>query len=124
MTGDEAIEDADGSFRVLGRTDDMLKVSGQWVSPLEVEGVVAAVDGVHECAVVGAAAESGLTELVACVVCTPGDSDALRERIERACADGLPRFKRPKRIAFLESLPRTATGKVQRFALRERIRIA
>ena len=124
VTGDEAIEDADGSFRVLGRTDDMLKVSGQWVSPVEVEGVVAAVDGVHECAVVGAPGESGLMELVACVVCRTGNADALHDRIARACADSLPRFKRPKRIAFLESLPRTATGKVQRFALRERFSIA
>ena len=122
-TGDQAVENPDGSFWVLGRTDDMLKVSGQWVSPPEVESVVAAVDGVRECAVIGAAGEGGLTELVACVVCVSGEAAALRERIERACADGLPRFKRPKRLAFLESLPRTATGKVQRFALHERIGI-
>ena len=83
--------------------------------------MVASVDGVHECAVIGAAGEGGLTELVACVVGVSGEADALRERIERACADGLPRFKRPKRLAFLESLPRTATGKLQRFALHEKI---
>jgi benzoate-CoA ligase family protein len=120
-TGDQAIENADGTFRILGRTDDMLKVSGQWVSPFEVEGVVAAVEGVRECAVTGTAGASGLTELVACVVSAPAGVEELRQRIERACADKLPRFKRPKRVVFLESLPRTATGKVQRFVLRERI---
>ena len=122
VTGDQAVESADGRFRVLGRTDDMLKVSGQWVSPLDVENVVAGVDAVRECAVVGAAGESGLIELVACVVATAGDVERLRERIDRACAEALPRFKRPKRIVVLDALPRTATGKLQRFVLRDAIR--
>jgi len=122
VTGDQAVESADGRFRVLGRTDDMLKVSGQWVSPLDVESVVAGVDGVQECAVVGAAGDSGLIELIACVVATAGDVERLRERIDRACAEALPRFKRPKRIVVLDALPRTATGKLQRFVLRDVIR--
>ena len=122
VTGDQAVESADGRFRVLGRTDDMLKVSGQWVSPLDVENVVAGVDAVRECAVVGAAGDSGLIELVACVVATAGDVERLRERIDRACAEALPRFKRPKRIVVLDALPRTATGKLQRFVLRDAIR--
>src|SRR6184192_4835810 len=124
VTGDQAIENADGTFRLLGRTDDMLKVSGQWVSPLEVEGVIAAVDGVRECAAIGCAGESGLMELVACVVSAPGEEEGVRQRIERACAERLPRFKRPKRVAFLASLPRSATGKVQRFVLRDLARVA
>ena len=124
MTGDQALEQADGTFRLLGRTDDMLKVSGQWVSPLEVERVIAAVAGVHECAAIGCAGESGLMELVACVVSAPGEEEGVRQRIERACAERLPRFKRPKRVAFLASLPRTATGKVQRFVLRDLARVA
>ncbi|HSV07148.1 MAG TPA: benzoate-CoA ligase family protein [Candidatus Binatus sp.] len=122
VTGDQAVESADCRFRVLGRTDDMLKVSGQWVSPLDVENVVAGVDGVRECAVVGAAGQSDLVELVACIVGAPGDAEGLRERIHRACADALPRFKRPKRIVVLDALPRTATGKLQRFALRDAVR--
>ena len=64
-TGDQVVENADGSFQLLGRTDDMLKVSGQWVSPPEVEGVVATVDGVRECAVIGAADNDGVTEVIA-----------------------------------------------------------
>ncbi len=120
-TGDQAVENPDGTFRVLGRTDDMLKVSGQWVSPLEVEAVVAAVEGVHECAVVGVPGESGLTELVACTVSASPELDPIREQIERTCAESLPRYKRPKRILFVPSLPRTATGKIQRFALRNEI---
>ncbi|MGH7820651.1 MAG: benzoate-CoA ligase family protein [Candidatus Binatia bacterium] len=117
-TGDQAVENADGTFRVLGRTDDMLKVSGQWVSPVEVEAVVAAVEGVRECAVVGKFGESGLTELVACVVAA--EHEGIGARIDAACAANLPRFKRPKRVVLLDALPRTATGKVQRFLLRER----
>jgi acyl-coenzyme A synthetase/AMP-(fatty) acid ligase len=123
VTGDQAIEQTDGTFCLLGRTDDMLKVSGQWVSPPEVEGVIAAVAGVRECAVIGCAGESGLMELVACVVSLPGEEEAVGLRIERACAEGLPRFKRPKRVAFLASLPRTPTGKVQRFVLRDLARM-
>ncbi|HUE31207.1 MAG TPA: benzoate-CoA ligase family protein, partial [Verrucomicrobiae bacterium] len=124
LTGDQALEQADGTFRLLGRTDDLLKVSGQWVSPLDVEGVVAAVAGVRECAVVGCAGESGLMEVVACVVSLPGEEEAVGQRIEHACAERLPRFKRPKRVVFLASLPRTATGKVQRFVLREHAGVA
>src|SRR5262249_34667463 len=85
VTGARAVGGAAGGFRVLGRPDDMLKVSGQWVSPLDVENVVAAVEGVRECAVVGAAGQSDLVELVACVVCAPDDAERLRERIDRAC---------------------------------------
>jgi acyl-coenzyme A synthetase/AMP-(fatty) acid ligase len=58
-------------------------------------------------------------ELVACVVSAPGEEDAVRQRIEDACAERLPRFKRPKRVVFFASLPRTATGKLQRFVLRD-----
>ncbi len=121
VTGDQAVENTDGTFRILGRTDDMLKISGQWVSPIDVEQVILGVDDVHECAVVAAMGENGLAELIACVVCGETDVEPVRRRIEGACSDGLPRFKRPKRIVFLESLPRTATGKVQRFVLREQI---
>ena len=118
-TGDQAVQDADGAFRILGRTDDMLKVSGQWVWPLDVEVVVLSVSGVSECGVVGAPGDGGLTELVACVVAPLEKGDDVRARIDAACSERLPRFKRPKRILFFEALPRTATGKLQRFALRD-----
>jgi benzoate-CoA ligase family protein len=118
-TGDQAVEDAGGTFRILGRTDDMLKVSGQWVSPLDVEAVVQAVEGVRECGVVGAAGDAGLTEVVACVV-TDDAEDAVRARIAAAC-EPLPRYKRPKQVVVFGALPRTPTGKLQRFALRDAV---
>ena len=118
-TGDRAVQDEDGAFRILGRTDDMLKVSGQWVSPLDVEAVVQAVDGVRECGVIGAAGDGGLTEVVACVVSADAE-DAVRARIAAAC-ERLPRHQRPKRVVLLEALPRTPTGKLQRFALRDAV---
>jgi benzoate-CoA ligase family protein len=118
VTGDRAVELPDGSVRVLGRTDDMLKISGQWVSPLDVEAVIAGVAGVRECAVVGTPDDDGFPELVACVVAT-ADAHDLDTRIDTACRDALPRFKRPRRLAFLDALPRTATGKIQRFVLRD-----
>ncbi len=120
-TGDQAVRDADGAFRILGRTDDMLKVSGQWVSPLEVEAVVVAVPGVSECGVVGVPGDGGLTELVACVVGALDEAEEVRARIDAACSEQLPRFKRPKRVVLFEALPRTATGKLQRFALRDAV---
>ena len=120
VTGDQAVESTEGIIRLLGRSDDLLKVSGQWVSPAEIEGVIAAVAGVRECAVVGTPNVSGLTELIAFVARALAGDDELHARIEVACRDSLPRFKRPKRVLFVDTLPRTATGKVQRFVLRER----
>jgi benzoate-CoA ligase family protein len=117
-TGDQAVQEPDGAFRILGRTDDMLKVSGQWVSPLDVEAVVLGVAGVRDCGVVGAAGDGGLTEVVACVV-TDGEAAAdVCTRIDVECGARLPRHQRPKRIVVVETLPRTPTGKLQRFALR------
>src|SRR5207247_10439857 len=88
------------------------------------ECVVSGVAGGRGCAAIGCAGESGLLELVACVVPVRGEEEAVRQRIERACAEALPRFKRPKRVVYFASLPRTATGKVQRFALRDLARVA
>ena len=120
-TGDQAVENEDGTIRVLGRVDDLFKVSGQWVSPLDVEAIIAAVPGVSECGVVGIEGEEGLIGAVAfAVAATTGAAlDDLQARIVAACAQSLPRFKRPKRIVFLEALPRTATGKLQRYVLRQ-----
>jgi acyl-coenzyme A synthetase/AMP-(fatty) acid ligase len=98
----------------------MLKVSGQWVSPLDVEAVVLAVEGVRDCGVVGAANDGGLTEVVACIVTGGAADDDVRARIAAAC-ECLPRYKRPKRVVVLAALPRTPTGKLQRFALRDAV---
>lgn len=120
-TGDQARRGADGRYRVVGRADDMFKVSGQWVAPSDVEAVIAAVAGVADCGVVGRSAAHGLVELVACVTAPAVDEAALQIAIHAACAAALPRFKRPKEIRFLAQLPRTATGKLQRFLLREEV---
>jgi benzoate-CoA ligase len=105
VTGDQAVRDEDGLYRVLGRVDDMLKVAGQWVSPSDVEETIRSVEGVADCGVVGMSGADGLTELAASV--------------EARCAERLPRFKRPRRVVVVGALPRTPTGKLQRFRLRE-----
>ncbi len=130
VTGDQAVANEDGTIRVLGRRDDLLKISGQWVSPLDVEEVITATAGVGECGVVGVPDASGLPELVACVVPADdpnadprrADDETLRARIDDVCRERLPRFKRPKRIVYLDALPRTATGKLQRAVLRDLFR--
>jgi len=119
VTGDQAVCDADGSYRVLGRADDMLKVAGQWVAPGEIEELILQVDGVRDCAVVGAKRADGFLELVTFVVSLSPHVRPVAERVERHCAEKLPRYKRPSRIETIETLPRTATGKIQRFRLRE-----
>jgi acyl-coenzyme A synthetase/AMP-(fatty) acid ligase len=119
VTGDQAVREEDGSYRVLGRVDDMLKVSGQWVSPSDVEEAIRAVEGVVDCGVVGVPDAAGLTELVACVVAA--GSEDLTAAIEACCAQRLARYKRPKRVVAFASLPRTPTGKLQRFRLREMV---
>jgi len=119
-TGDQAVRDADGTYRIVGRADDMLKVSGQWVAPADVETVIARVGGVRECAVVGRADAAGLTELAVCVIAAvDADRGAVESAIEARCAAELPRYKRPRTIRWVEEFPRTATGKLQRFRLRE-----
>jgi acyl-coenzyme A synthetase/AMP-(fatty) acid ligase len=120
-SGDQAVEDPDGRYRIVGRADDMLKISGQWVAPADVEAVVAAVPGVRECAVVGRTDANGLTELVVCLAAAEIDRAAIAAALDERCAASLPRDKRPRAIHWTESFPRTATGKLQRFRLREEI---
>jgi benzoate-CoA ligase family protein len=119
-TGDMFHQDADGWFYFEGRADDMLKVSGQWVSPAEVETHLAAHPAVREAGVVGDVDASGLTVTRACVVLKDGvaASPALATELRafvRARAAG---YKTPALIEFVADLPRTATGKIQRFRLR------
>ena len=119
VTGDRAVRDADGRYRILGRADDLLKISGQWVGPGDVEEVIAQVGGVRECAVVGRSGADGLLELGAFVVPVDAGAPPAVQAIHDGCAAALPRFKRPREVRFVEAFPRTATGKLQRFRLRE-----
>ena len=116
-TGDLYSVDAGGVYRHLGRRDDMLKVGGEWVSPAEVESVMLGHECVAEAAVVGALAGDGLMRTVAFAVPRPGvelDADDVLAR----CRAELAGYKRPRRLIVVETLPKTATGKVIRADLR------
>ncbi|MGQ0844060.1 MAG: benzoate-CoA ligase family protein [Sporichthyaceae bacterium] len=117
-TGDTYLEDADGYFTCLGRSNDMIKAGGIWVSPGEVEACLLAQPGVAMAAVVAVPDADGLDKPVACVVAVPGatvDPDSLIA----ACRESLAAFKRPRHVLVLDALPQTATGKVRRFEVRE-----
>jgi benzoate-CoA ligase len=120
-TGDKYFEDDDGYYVYCGRRDDMMKVSGMFVSPAEVEAVLVAHDDVLEAAVVGAADSDGLIRPKAFVVAKPGTAagDALARSLQEHAKSRLPAFKCPRWVAFLDELPKTATGKIQRFKLRD-----
>lgn len=119
-TGDRYVLDPDGRFIFQGRADDMLRVSGLWVSPLEVETTLLAHPAVAECAVVGRADADGLTKPCAYVV--PRDPAragvALAAELIRSLEGRLAAYKTPRWVEFVQDLPKTATGKVQRFHLR------
>jgi benzoate-CoA ligase family protein len=117
-TGDTYVVDADGYYACLGRTGDMLKASGIWVSPAEVEARLLAHDDVAQAVVVAANDTDGLEKPVAFVLLSQGaigDEDALIA----FCRAGLPSFKRPRRIVFVTEYPTTSTGKIRRVELRE-----
>lgn len=120
-TGDKYTEDEDGYFWYAGRSDDMLKVGGQWVSPVEVENAVLCHAAVQECGVVGYEDGDGLVKPVAFVVLRAGEdaTPARAAELQQFVRDRLAEFKRPRRVWFLPELPKTATGKIQRFKLRE-----
>jgi benzoate-CoA ligase family protein len=116
-TGDTYVVDADGYYACLGRTGDMLKASGIWVSPAEVEARLLAHDDVAQAVVVAANDTDELEKPVAFVLLSPGaigDEDALIA----FCRAGLPSFKRPRRIVFVTEYPTTSTGKIRRVDLR------
>jgi benzoate-CoA ligase len=119
-TGDRYRQDADGYYWHGGRSDDMLKVGGQWVSPIEVETALLAHDAVHECAVVGREDADALIKPMAYVVLRAGvdASPALGVELQQFVRETLPEYKRPRWVEFLPELPRTPTGKLQRFKLR------
>ena len=122
-TGDTYIRDADGYFRFCGRTDEMLKVSGVWVSPFEVEEALVSHPAVLESAVVGAHDRDGLTKPKAFVVLQEAakqqDADTVKELLKAHVKERIGVWKYPRWIEFVDNLPKTATGKIQRFRLRE-----
>ena len=119
-SGDKYVKDAEGYYTYAGRSDDMLKVSGQYVSPIEVESALIAHPAVLECAVVGKPDEQGLTKTMAYVVPRPGQAagEALCAELKAFVKGRLAPHKYPRDIIFVEDLPKTATGKIQRFKLR------
>lgn len=119
-TGDQYLCDESGVYTWLGRADDMLKVGGIWVSPFEVESTLASHPAVLEAAVVGQEDGAGLVKPKAFVVCTDPAAacEALADALKQHCKDRLALYKYPREIVFVEALPKTATGKVQRFELR------
>jgi benzoate-CoA ligase family protein len=121
FTGDKFSRDADGFYHYAGRADDMMKVSGMWVSPGEVENILLSHPAVAECAVVGRPDAMGLVRPVAYIVVRPGlvtPSGGLDSEINGWLHTRLVGFKCPHEFRFVTELPKTATGKIQRFLLR------
>jgi benzoate-CoA ligase family protein len=119
-TGDVYTRSADDHWTFLGRNSDMIKAGGIWVSPAEVESVLVSHPDILEAAVVGSRNAHGLEEVVAFVVPRSGhdiDSDI----VDAYCRELMASFKRPRRLLVVETLPKTATGKIQRYALRARL---
>lgn len=117
-TGDTYVRRADGYYACLGRTSDMLKASGMWVSPAEVEARLLAHPSVGQAVVVAALDRDSLEKPVAYVILASGAA-ATEEELIAFCKGGLPSFKRPRRIIFVDGFPTTATGKVRRVELRQ-----
>ena len=117
-TGDTYVQDAEGYYACLGRTGDMLKASGMWVSPAEVEERLLAHDAVAQAVVVAAHDGDGLEKPVAYVICRAGQDVTENDLIEFS-RTGLPSFKRPRRVVFVDAYPTTANGKVRRVELRQ-----
>jgi benzoate-CoA ligase family protein len=121
-TGDVYTCSADGHWTFLGRNNDMIKAGGIWVSPAEVEAVLVEHPDILEAAVVGTRNDAGLEEVTAFLVPRSGhtiDPSA----IDTHCRDRMAAFKRPRRLIVVDSFPKTATGKIQRFALRDRLAV-
>lgn len=108
----------DGYFVCMGRSNDLLKAGGIWVSPGEVEERLLQHDEVLECAVIGMPDADGLDKPVACVITKGGVTE---QDLDAWCREGLAAFKRPRKVYFVDELPKTATGKMQRFKVREMV---
>lgn len=124
-TDDKYMMDEEGYFYYIGRTNDMLKVGGIWVSPIEVEACLFEHPAVLECAVVGAVDEQDLVKPKAFVVTRKGftEDDHLQKDLKDYVKKKLAPYKYPRWIEFVDDLPKTATGKIKRFELREKAAI-
>ncbi|MGI9482758.1 MAG: benzoate-CoA ligase family protein, partial [Hyphomicrobiales bacterium] len=119
-TGDKYIRDEEGYYYYCGRTDDMFKVSGIWVSPFEVESALVSHEAVIEAAVVPSEDDEGLTKPKAFIVLKEGaDENGLFDILKEHVKSEIGNWKYPRWIEFRDDLPKTATGKIQRFKLRE-----
>jgi benzoate-CoA ligase family protein len=116
-TGDRYRQDADGFWWHQGRADDMLKVGGNWVSPVEMEQVLGEHPAVYECAVVQVLVQ-GLTRIKAVVVTSQADPQRLTPELQEWCKQRLQRYEYPHLVEYAEELPKTTTGKIQRYKLR------
>jgi 4-hydroxybenzoate-CoA ligase len=119
-TGDKYYVDEEGYYFCAGRSDDMLKVGGIWVSPVEVENVILSHQAVLECGVAGAKDEQGLIKPKAFVVLREGylPSKELENELKKWVQERLAKYKYPRWIEFIPELPKSSTGKIQRFRLR------
>ncbi|HZQ68270.1 MAG TPA: benzoate-CoA ligase family protein [Terriglobales bacterium] len=120
-TGDKYFTDEDGYFWYAGRSDDMLKCSGVWVSPVEIESLLIEHPAVQEAAVVGREDQDQLLKPLACVVLKNGQAGTpeLARELQEFVVSRLPVYKRPRWVEFFDDLPKTATGKLQRYKLRQ-----
>ncbi|MEM7531675.1 MAG: benzoate-CoA ligase family protein [Chloroflexota bacterium] len=123
-TGDKYRVDADGFYWHMGRADELFKVGGNWVSPTEIEEVISSHPDVRECAVIGQLDNGALMRPKAFVCLNDSTEHEHPEKtvlpdLLRLCTKGLTSYKRPRWIEFIDTLPRTATGKVQRFKLKQ-----
>jgi benzoate-CoA ligase family protein len=119
-TGDVYTCSDDGHYTFLGRNSDMIKAGGIWVSPAEVESVLIEHPDVLEAAVVGARNADGLEMTVAFLVARGGRTIEITS-IDGHCRERMAAYKRPRQVHVVEELPKTATGKIQRYALRQRL---
>ncbi|BCU80588.1 acetyl-CoA synthetase [Polycladomyces abyssicola] len=119
-TGDKYYRDEEGYFWYCGRSDDMMKVGGIWVSPVEIEGVLLQHEAVIEAAVIGITDKENLVRTKAYVVLKEGfeSSEAMKEELKEFVKQKLASYKCPKELEFIDELPKTANGKIQRFKLR------
>jgi 4-hydroxybenzoate-CoA ligase len=120
-TGDKYSQDEDGYFWYAGRAHDLFKVNGRWLSPVEVEGALLSHPAIREAAVIARQDSDGLTKPAAYVVLHENLAPCkeLVSELQDSVANKIGGYKRPRWIEFLPELPKTATGKLQRFKLRE-----
>ena len=123
-TGDKFYRDSSGFYWYVGRADDIFKAGGMWVPPLEVEGVLLEHTAVNQCAVIGAPDAAGLEKPMAFVVLNRGHtpSQELAQELQNFVRGKIAHYKCPRWIRFIDDLPRTASGKVQRYKLRALLR--